>query len=97
MAYSFLIFSILSSIEETSPRWSCVNTHCVYIFQGLVAIEIKLHLTVKLNLTIKMYIGKYSFGILKRVNGFHENRFDKNQQVQWISFVGGTLVLVFMW
>lgn len=38
----FLLFSILSLMEEVCPKWSYINTHCVYTFQGLVAIEIKL-------------------------------------------------------
>lgn len=77
-AVFFLLFSILNLIEEICSKWSYINTHCVYSFQGLVAIEIKL----VLNFAIKIYIEKYSVGIQKSVNGFHENRSRKNQQEQ---------------
>lgn len=35
------LFSIKNIMDEICPKWSYVNTHYVYIFQDLVAIEIK--------------------------------------------------------
>lgn len=56
----------------------CKHSLCLY-FSRSCSYRNK---TAVLNFAIKIYIGKYSVGIQKSVNDFHENRSGKNQQVQ---------------
>ena len=54
----------------------CKHSLCLY-FSRSCSCRNKI---VVLNFAIKIYIGKYSVGVQTSVNGFQENRSDKNQQ-----------------
>lgn len=94
--YSCIFLSSIQHIKFNGRNLSnvvlCKHLLCLYFprscsYRNKIAV---------LNFAIKIYIGKYSVGIEKSVNGFHENRSGKNR-VQQISFISGTLVLMFLW